>query len=258
MGNPCDMDRVQAICQKRNLILIEDCCEALGSRFKGKPVGTFGLAGSFSFFFSHHITTMEGGMIICHDQSLSDLFRLLRAHGWARNAKYITPESKEGLDPRYMFLNWGFNVRPTELQAGFGLEQLRRLPAFNAQRLQNVAYFQKYLNRHSAIMRLMEVLPDAECSWFALPIMLTQECPFNKEEFLAFLEEQGVETRPIVAGNLTHQPACKLFPELQELNLPGADAVHKRGFYLGLHPFEATKNLDRLAETFEQFIRRYT
>ena len=257
MGNPCDMDRVQAICKKHDLILIEDCCEALGAEFKGKSVGTFGLAGSFSFFFSHHITTMEGGMIICHDQSFSDLFRLLRAHGWVRNAKYIKPESKEGLDPRYMFLNWGFNVRPTELQAGFGLEQLRRLPAFNAQRLQNVAYFQKYLHRHSAIMRLMEVLPDAECSWFALPIMLTQECPFKKEEFLAYLEEQGVETRPIVAGNLTRQPVCQLYPELQESNLPGADAVHERGFYLGLHPFEATKNLDRLAETFEQFIRRY-
>lgn len=257
MGNPCDMDRVLAICQKHNLILTEDCCEALGARFKGKSVGTFGLAGSFSFFFSHHITTMEGGMIICHDQPLSDLFRLLRAHGWARNAKYIKPESKEGLDPRYMFLNWGFNVRPTELQAGFGLEQLRRLPAFNAQRLKNVVYFQKYLTRHSAIMRLMEVLPDAECSWFALPIMLTPECPFKKEDLLAFLEGQGVETRPIVAGNLTHQPACKLFPELQEHNLPGADAVHERGFYLGLHPFEATENLDRLAETFEQFIRRY-
>ena len=127
MGNPCDMDRVRAICQKHNLILIEDCCEALGAEFKGKSVGTFGLAGSFSFFFSHHITTMEGGMIICRDQSLSDLFRLLRAHGWGRNAKYIKPQSQNGLDPRYMFLNWGFNVRPTELQASFGLEQLQKV-----------------------------------------------------------------------------------------------------------------------------------
>ncbi|MCG2712465.1 MAG: DegT/DnrJ/EryC1/StrS family aminotransferase [Candidatus Omnitrophica bacterium] len=254
MGNPCDMDRVLTICQKHNLILIEDCCEALGAKFKGKAVGTFGLAGSFSFFFSHHITTMEGGMIICQDQSLSDLFRLLRAHGWARNAKYAKPEFTEGLDPRYMFLNWGFNVRPTELQAGFGIEQLKRLPAFNAQRLQNASYFKKYLNRHSSIMRLMEVLPDAECSWFALPIMLTPECPFKKEDFLAYLEKQGVETRPIVAGNLARQPVCKLYPELQEGDLPGADAIHDRGFYLGLHPFEAKKNLDRLAEVFEKFI----
>ncbi|MCP3940427.1 MAG: DegT/DnrJ/EryC1/StrS family aminotransferase [Desulfobacteraceae bacterium] len=256
MGNPCDMDRVLAICQKYNLILIEDCCEALGAKFKGKPVGSFGIAGSFSFFFSHHITTMEGGMIICQDQLLSDQFRLLRAHGWARNAKYLKPEPMEGLDPRYMFLNWGFNVRPTELQAGFGLEQLRRLPAFNEQRLQNVAHFQKYLDRHSAIMRLMEVLPEAECSWFALPIILTQECPFTKDAFLTYLEEQGVETRPIVAGNLTRQPVCQLYPELQEPNLPGADLVHERGFYIGVHPFEAIKNLDRLSEIFEEFIQR--
>jgi len=257
MGNPCDMDRILAICQKHNLILIEDCCESLGAKFKGKTVGTFGLAGSFSFFFSHHITTMEGGMIICNDQPLSDVFRLLRAHGWARNAKYIKPESKGDLDPRYMFLNWGFNVRPTELQASFGLEQLKRLPSFNAQRLKNVKHFQNYLNSHSSIMQLMEVLPDAECSWFALPIMLSEECPFNKKEFLAYLEEQGVETRPIVAGNLTRQPVCQFYPDLQELNLPGADSIHDRGFYIGLHPFKAYKNLDRLAEIFEQFVRRY-
>ncbi|MBU2063993.1 MAG: DegT/DnrJ/EryC1/StrS family aminotransferase [Candidatus Omnitrophica bacterium] len=257
MGNPCNMDRVLAICRKHNLILIEDCCEALGAKYKGKSVGTFGVASSFSFFFSHHITTMEGGMIICQDQPLSDLFRLLRAHGWARNAKYAKFEPEEGLDPRYMFLNWGFNVRPTELQAGFGLEQLRRLPAFSAQRLQNAVYFQKYLSRHSNMMRLMEVLPDVECSWFALPIMLTPECPFKKADFLAYLEGHGIETRPIVAGNLARQPVCRLYPELQEGDLPGADAVHERGFYLGLHPFEAKKNLDRLAEIFEQFIRRY-
>lgn len=256
MGNPCDMARVTSICRKHNLVLIEDCCEALGAKYKGRPVGTFGIAGSFSFFFSHHITTMEGGMIICRDQQLSDLFRLLRAHGWARNARYAQVEPQGDLDPRYMFLNWGFNVRPTELQAGFGLEQLKRLTAFHAQRLKNAAYFQNYLGRHRDLIRLMQVAPKAECSWFALPFMLTPDCPFKKADFLAYLEKQGVETRPIVAGNLARQPVCKLYPELQESDLPGADAVHERGFYLGLHPFEAKQNLDRLAEIFEEFIRQ--
>jgi CDP-6-deoxy-D-xylo-4-hexulose-3-dehydrase len=257
MGNPCDMDRVMAICKRHDLVLIEDCCESLGASFKGQPVGTFGIAGSFSFFFSHHITTMEGGMIICKDQPLSDLFRLLRAHGWARNTKYIHVEPQDDLDPQYMFLNWGFNVRPTDLQAGFGLEQLRRWPAFHAQRLQNATYFGNYLLRHSKLMHLMQVTPDAQCSWFALPIMLTSECPFKKKDFLAYLETQGVETRPIVAGNLARQPVCQLYPELLESNLPGADVIHERGFYLGLHPFEAKQNLDRLIETFDQFIRKY-
>jgi len=257
MGNPCDMDRILTLCQKYDLVLIEDCCEALGAKFKGQAVGTFGQAGSFSFFFSHHITTMEGGMIVCRDQILSDVFRLLRAHGWARNTKYLQVEPQAGLDQRYMFLNWGFNVRPTELQAGFGLEQLKRQTEFHRQRLKNVDYFQKYLHRHSDLMRSMEVHPQAECSWFALPIMLTQECSFSKGEFLSYLEAQGVETRPVVAGNLTLQPACQLYPELQDANLPGASIVHERGFYIGLYPFDSVQALDRLAETFEQFICKH-
>jgi CDP-6-deoxy-D-xylo-4-hexulose-3-dehydrase len=257
MGNPCDMDRILALCQKHNLVLIEDCCEALGSKFDGKPVGSFGLAGAFSFFFSHHITTMEGGMIVCQDRELSDLFRLLRAHGWARNTKYIHLDRQDELDPRYMFMNWGFNVRPTELQAGFGLEQMKRLPIFHARRLENVSYFQGYLGRHADLMRTLEVHPKSECSWFALPIILTAEFPFSKAEFLSYLEEQGVETRPIVAGNIARQPVRKIFPELQETYLPGADVVHNRGFYLGVHPFDSRENLDRLKEIFERFIRRF-
>ncbi|TSA57087.1 DegT/DnrJ/EryC1/StrS family aminotransferase [bacterium] len=257
MGNPCDMERILALSQKHDLTLIEDCCEALGAKFDGQPVGTFGLAGAFSFFFSHHITTMEGGMIICRDQELSDLFRLLRAHGWARNARYVQVNRQDDLDPRYMFLNWGFNVRPTELQAGFGLEQMKRLPAFHAQRLKNATYIKKYLSKHTDLMCTPEVHPKAECSWFALPIMLTASCPFLKTELLSYLEEQGVETRPIVAGNLARQPVCQMFPELQGTDLPGADEVHARGFYMGIHPFDSQKDLDRLVETFEKFICRY-
>jgi CDP-6-deoxy-D-xylo-4-hexulose-3-dehydrase len=258
MGNPCDMDRITALCEKHDLVLVEDCCEALGAKFNGQAVGTFGLAGSFSFFFSHHITTMEGGMIGCRDQELSDLFRLLRAHGWARNTKYLQVEPLAGLDPRYMFLNWGFNVRPTELQAGFGSEQLERQPEFHRQRLKNAQRFREYLLNHSDLMRLMEVHPKGECSWFALPIVLTEDCPFSKNEFLTYLEEQGVETRPVVAGNLALQPVSKVFPDLQDANLPGASIVHDRGFYLGLYPSDATQALDRLIDTFEQFIRKHT
>jgi len=257
MGNPADMDRVMTLCQKHELVLIEDCCESLGASFKGKMVGTFGLASSYSFFFSHHNTTMEGGMICCQDEELSDLFRLLRAHGWARNAKYAQGKPETGLDPRYVFLNWGFNVRPTELQAAFGLEQLMRLPQFHVQRLKNAQHFQQYLMRYQDIMRLMEVHPQAECSWFALPIVLSAECPFSKKEFLDYLEDEGVETRPIVAGNLARQPVCAVFPELQGANLPGADIIHERGFYLGLHPFDSTTQLDRLVETCDRFIRQH-
>ena len=195
-------------------------------------------------------------MIGCQDKELSDVFRLLRAHGWSRNTKYTKVESN-GLDPRYMFLNWGFNVRPTELQAGFGLEQLKRLPQFQAQRLENVTYFQNYLSRYPHLMSTMKVLPKAECSWFAMPIVLAKECPFSREAFVTHLEDRGVETRPIVAGNIARQPVCQQYPELQGEHLPGADAVHERGFYIGVHPFSERENLDRLTATFEEFIGQH-
>lgn len=257
MGNPCDMDSIMPLCKKHNLILIEDCCESMGAKYNDKSVGTFGLAGSYSFFFSHHITTMEGGMIGCQDQSISDLFRLFRSHGWARNVKYMQVEPKEGIDQRYMFLNWGFNVRPTELQAGFGLVQLGRHPAFHGQRRKNVFHFQSFIQEFGDFLKLMEVSNKAECSWFALPIMLTDECPFSKADLLQYLESQGIETRPIVAGNLALQPVCKLFPELQDDNLPGANKVHNRGFYIGLYPFDSFGLINRLCDTIYSFLKRY-
>ena len=258
MGNPCDMDSIMAICKEHQLLLFEDCCESLGATFDGTTVGNFGLASSQSFFFSHHMTTMEGGMICCQDQQLSDLFRLLRAHGWGRNTKYGTPAAADGLDPRYMFLNWGFNVRPTELQAGFGLEQLLRLPGFQEQRRKNAAYFSQQMQRFGCLMRLMEVHPKATCSWFALPIILAADCPFTKDALLTYLEQEGVETRPVVAGNLTRQPVCQMYPELQQGLFPGADVVHERGFYLGLHPFDATQQIDRLLDTLDRFVRTHS
>ena len=257
MGNPCDMDRLAQICRKHNLLMVEDCCESLGTKWNGQSVGTFGLAGAFSFFFSHHITTMEGGMIGCRDGALSDLFRLLRAHGWGRDARHSEVAKAAGVDPRYTFVNLGFNVRPMEIQAAFGLEQLGRLDAFNAQRTRNAAYFAKAVARHKNVLSLMEVDPRGTCSWFALPMLVAADSPFTRQELVTFLEREGVETRPVVAGNLARQPVCLDYPTLQGADLPGADAVHERGFYLGLHPVDATKDLDRLAELFDGFIRTH-
>ena len=125
MGNPCQMDRILALADKHSLLLLEDCCEALGAEWNGVQVGNFGLGGSFSFFFSHHMTTMEGGMVVCQDPDMADRLKVLRAHGWLRNVEGDRFELADGtIDPRYAFVDWGFNVRPTEVQAGFGLSQL--------------------------------------------------------------------------------------------------------------------------------------
>lgn len=254
MGNPVDMERVGQLARRHELLVIEDCCEALGARFDGRPVGTFGTASAYSFFFSHHITTMEGGMVCTDDPELSDLLRLLRAHGWARNTRYKEPAQVQGVDSRYVFWNWGFNVRPTELQAAFGLEQLRQLDGFLRARTRNAERFSAYLSAHAGTIRLMEVDPRSECSWFALPMMVSDDSPFTRAELVEYLEGHGIETRPIVAGNLARQPACDYFPELQGSDLPGADAVHDRGLYIGLHADDG-KLIDRLIETFEAFLK---
>lgn len=253
MGNPNDMDEVTRIRERYDLVLFEDCCEALGASFRGRPVGTFGVASAFSFFFSHHITTMEGGMICTADEALSDVFRLLRAHGWSRNTKYSKAVSFSGLDERYMFRNWGFNVRPTEIQAAFGLEQLERLPEFAAMRASNVAHALERFRPLTQFMSLMRVHAEAEASWFALPVMLSADCPFARDDLVAHLEASGVETRPIVAGNLARQPVCELFPDLQGMDLPGADAVHDRGFYVGLYPVDMAAMIDQLTSLITDF-----
>jgi CDP-6-deoxy-D-xylo-4-hexulose-3-dehydrase len=254
MGNPCDMARVLDICARHDLVLFEDCCESLGASFGGRPVGSFGAAGAYSFFFSHHITTMEGGMIATGDEDLAELLRLLRAHGWARNARQAPAESVPGLDPRYTFLNWGFNVRPTELQAGFGQVQLGRWPGFRAGRAANAACVAAEFSRFDGVLQLMEETPGGACSWFGLPIMLAADAPFSRDDLTAHLEAAGVETRPIVAGNVTRHPAAAMFPELAGHDLPGADAVHDRGFYVGLHPTEDQALLGRLLDAIAGFV----
>lgn len=254
MGNPVDMDRIQSICQQHNLILIEDCCESLGAKWRGQYVGTFGQASSFSFFFSHHLTTMEGGMILTRDPVLAERFRLLRAHGWSRNLKN-PPAPATGLDSRYTFLNWGFNVRPTELQAGFGLVQLEKSEEFQQFRDGNAEIAIRRLSLHTDFLRLMHTGAEGTCTWFALPIMVLKGAPFTRKEITEFLEANGVETRPIVTGNLARHPAAKNFPEVLSTGaLSGADEIHEHGFYVGLHPIDNSRELMRLFDLIDEFV----
>lgn len=255
MGNTPNMAEVNLMCQEHNLEMIEDCCESLGTKWNGKPVGTLGQSGTFSFFFSHHITTMEGGMLITTNPELAERYRLLRAHGWSRNLRNpIDPI--EGLDPRYTFVNWGFNVRPTELQAGFGQVQLARVDDFQLHRLNNATLLMKLLEKYLNYFSIMQIEPGTTCSWFALPIMVHQNAPFTRDEITNFLEEVGVETRPIVAGNLARHPAVSRFPSLRNQNLPGADLVHEQGFYIGIHPVNMEDEIHRIESEISRFFRQ--
>lgn len=222
MGVPAKMNEITALARSQNLILTEDCCEALGSTYIGQSVGSFGKAAAWSFFFSHHITTMEGGMVTTNDADLAMRVRTLRSHGWARHL----PDPPAGLDPRYTFVDWGFNLRPTEVAAAIGLVQLGRLDGFAKARAENFAVFTEALeNPH---VRVPEAPAEAEPSMFGIPMFVDKD----RDGLGRWLEADGIETRPILAGNLTRQPAVT-----ESGHFPGADRVHDQGLYIGLHPF---------------------
>lgn len=257
MGNPCEMDRISAIAGAHDLLIMEDCCEALGAEWDGRKVGNFGVGASFSFFFSHHMTTMEGGMVTCRDVETADQLRVLRAHGWSRNVGGAHFQMPDGvLDPRYTFVNWGFNVRPTDVQAGFGLRQLEKLPIFNQRRDVFAARFYAFIDQSPYLQR-PTVSALARPSWFALPLLVDLNAPFTRKELADYLEEEGVETRPIVAGNLAKHPAARLFKEFSETAYPGADFIHERAFYIGLSPLQSDDAMERLIECFRRFLNRY-
>jgi CDP-4-dehydro-6-deoxyglucose reductase, E1 len=258
MGNPCNMDRVMEIAKKHNLLVIEDCCEAMGASWNGKKVGNFGVGGTFSFFFSHHITAMEGGMVAVNNSEYVDQLKILRAHGWVRNVsqeKFKLSDYPD-IDPRYAFANWGLNVRPTEVQAGFGLRQLEKVDAFNIRREHIANQFFKYLGTKKWL-KTPKVHTLAKPSWLALPIMLDSDAPFGRNEITQYLEKNGVETRPMVAGNIANHPVARLFPEFGVRSFPGADQIHARGFYVGLSPMQTDQAITRLMEVFDSFLTSY-
>jgi len=257
LGNPCPMDRILEIAKENNLLILEDCCEALGAEWNGTKVGNFGVGSSFSFFFSHHITTMEGGMIACPDLTTAEHLKVMRAHGWLRNVEMSHCDlSGYDIDPRYAFVNWGFNLRPTDVQAGFGLHQIRRLPEFNQHREDLANKFFDFIDEQIFLSR-PRVEKLARPAWFALPLMVSDESPFTRQEITSYLEAQGVETRPVVTGNIARHPVGKLFSEFQDKTFKGADVIHERGFYLGLSPFHTLRDLEKLIQVFEDFISRY-
>ena len=258
MGNPCHMDRIGELGKKHDLLILEDCCEAMGASWEGRKVGNFGIGAAYSFFFSHHITCMEGGMVVASDAAMAEQLRLLRAHGWVRN---VDPagyglENYPEIDPRYAFVNWGLNVRPTEVQASFGLRQLEKLDAFGERRMEMATRFNAFLAA-SPWLKTPRVEVKATPSWLALPIMVDEKAPFTRAELTAFLEDAGVETRPVVTGNVAKHPVAELFSEFNTRSFPGADAIHSRGLYLGLSPMQTGGAMDRLIETFDTFLKRF-
>ena len=244
LGNCIDMDDLMAFVAKHKLILMEDTCESLGSYAGGdqrRMLGTFGDFGTYSFYFSHHITSGEGGMVVCKTLDDYNLLRCLRAHGWTRhqtNREELDASHPE-VDSRFLFINVGFNLRPLEVQGAMLSVQLRKLDEFNAIRRQNLEQITGLLRKDSrfdSIMQVMEASKGSDPAWFGLGCMLDPKYAHQLSDYLVYLEKNGVENRPVIGGNFARQPCVKLYcPDINPADFVGAEAVHKRGFFIGIH-----------------------
>ncbi|MDB5405686.1 MAG: putative aminotransferase [Rhodospirillales bacterium] len=236
-GNVCDMAAITDICRRHELVLIEDCCEALDAWYDGRPVGKFGSIGTFSFYFSHHMTTLEGGICVTDDLELAEMMRILRAHGWLREVEKPEPYLAENgdVDPRFLFVNLGYNLRATELQGVFGSVQLPKLRSYVDARRANTAGFQQSLSRWSDLIDFQQETPGARSSCFGFPITLKDSAPFTTADLSRHLNAAKIETRPIICGNVALQPVMKLYEHRVVGDLKHSTRVMRRGMSFANH-----------------------
>ncbi|MDD9911796.1 MAG: aminotransferase class I/II-fold pyridoxal phosphate-dependent enzyme [Alphaproteobacteria bacterium] len=259
-GNPCDIDTMMDLVNKHNLILIEDSCETMGGRYKGKATGSFGRVGTFSTYFSHHITTLEGGICVTEDFDLLEVMRVQRAHGWSRegekHAEYVA--ANPTIDPRFIFVDTGYNLRPTEVQAAMGLIQIDKLASINKRRQRAAEQYKTRFAQYSNWLHIQKSTEGAEHVWFGLPIILDESAPFELKEITQFIQSKNIETRPVIAGNMTRHPVMKGKTWRQHGELPNADVVMSRGFALPCHHDVCEDACTYVCDVVDQFMAQYT
>jgi CDP-6-deoxy-D-xylo-4-hexulose-3-dehydrase len=247
LGNPNDFDRLYKIIGERDIILIEDNCESLGAKYKKKYTGTFGLMGSYSSFFSHHICTMEGGLIVTDNEELYHILLSLRAHGWTRELpknNYVCGVKSDDLfEELFHFVLPGFNVRPLELEGAVGLEQLKRLPNLLNERRKNGKLLQQKLQNSPNIIIQQEI---EESSWFGFSLVIRPGSKLKRKELLANLNKVGFECRPIVTGNFTKNEVVKYFNYEIHEKLKNAEYIDKNGLFVGNHHYSISEAIDEL------------
>ena len=247
LGQPANILEIRNFCDENNLLLIEDCCESLGSRKGEIKVGNFGMMGSFSFYFGHHITTFEGGMITTNDFEIYDLLKSIRSHGWIRgtNREKNYPDFK---NKDYVFDSLGYNVRSTNLNAAIGLVQLEKLDGFIKKRIENHRHFLEKIKRLPIIPQKVDL---NETSSFCLGILFPEK--EQREYFLENLPKKGIECRPVVAGNLLKQPVFSRL-NIKKDSETMADKIHYYGIYLPNNQFVDEKKIEYMVDTMEKLL----
>jgi len=249
LGNPNDFNRIFQIIEGKDIILIEDNCEAMGATYNGKMTGTFGIMGTFSTFFSHHISTMEGGLIVTDDEELYHILLSLRAHGWTRNLpKYNHVCGKKSDDPfeeSFRFVLPGYNVRPLELEGAIGIEQLKKLPGFIKQRRENARMFQDAMKDHRDLMIQKEI---GESSWFGFSMIIREGSSLTRKELINKLVTVGFECRPIVAGNFTDNSVMEYIDSELPSTLKNASYMNEKALFIGNHHYSITEMIKVLLD----------
>ncbi len=268
LGNSCDYSKIIDICTKHNLLLIEDNCESMGAKYNGLYTGTIGLAGSFSFFFSHHIQTMEGGMVLCTDKDDADYMRSMRAHGWVRDLpdnSSLYQKTGNAFDDNFIFATPGYNVRPLEMSGAIGSVQLTKWNKIMETRLANKTHFLSLFANKSWCRVQKEI---SESSWFTFGIVLDGELKGRRAEIVDALSKAGIQNRPLASRNFLKQPVMRdldfivsgqwVNPNkilLASEQMTAADDIHNNGFFVGNGSEEIKEGIDKLYEVISSFVK---
>ena len=249
LGNPNDFDEIKRIIGEREIVVIEDNCESMGATFGGKQAGTFGVMGSFSCFFSHHISTMEGGVVVTDDEELYHVMLVLRAHGWTRNLpkfNQVTGEkSDDPFEESFRFVLPGYNLRPLEMSGALGIEQLEKLPALIEGRRANAALVQAQLSDHPVFMIQKEI---GAASWFGFSLVIRPEVDVARADLVKALVAAGFECRPIVAGNFARNEVMQYFDYSIHQDLKNADYIDQHGLFVGNHHYPIPEAVEALSQ----------
>ena len=275
LGNPPNMNRLMEIVEKYNLILLEDCCDALGSTFEGKPLGSFGKLASCSFYPAHHITMGEGGFVAINDLETERIIRSFRE--WGRGCYCIGKQNllecgscgtrfnnwlpalpNDVFDHKYVYEEIGYNLKPIELQASIGLVQMEKIEQFGSQRRENYRNLFNAFKKYEQYFHMHEAQPGSDPDWFAFPITVKDDAPFKRSDICQFLEAHKIQTRPYFAGNIMLQPGYQGLMDPKEVieKFPIARKVTTDTFFLGTSPVINKEKTDYIETVLDKFINQ--